>query len=167
MMLLTFFSSVLLVQICNIPFTNTRYTHPPTFDTMIQSNQACSETIKAPPPQPQAYLPGCMHFPINTWDNQKQGCCVGNPNAQRTLNKASVSLNGKSASCKMYVLAGSLGDILHTGEVCHVAIKSKRLLRSWENPADFRTMSTALLIREIAVNLTQLDWTQHDFHMAS
>lgn len=64
-----------------------------------------------------------------------------------------MSLNGNSASCEMYVLAGSLGDILHTGEVCHVVIKTNCLLRSWEKPADFRTVSTALLIREIAVNL--------------
>ena len=108
-----------------------------------------------------------MHFPINTRDNQKQGCHVGNPAAQLTLNKASVSLNGESASCEMYVLAGSLGDILHTREVCHAAIKTNCLLRSWENPADFRAMSTALLIRDITVNFTQKDWTQHDFYMAS
>lgn len=78
-----------------------------------------------------------------------------------------MSLNGKCASCKIYVLVGSPGDILHTGEVCHVAIKTNCLFRSWENPADFRTMSTALLMREIAVNFNQQDWTQHDFYMAS
>lgn len=50
----------------------------------------------------------------------------------------------------MNVPVGGLEDILHTGEVCHVAIKT----RSWENPADFRTMSTTLLIREITVNFT-------------
>lgn len=108
-----------------------------------------------------------MYFPINTWDNQKQGCCVGNLTAQLTLNKVSMSLNGKSASCTMYVLAGSLGDILHTGEVCHVTIKTNGLLRSWEIPTDFRIMSTVLLIREITVHFTQGDWTQHDFYMAS
>lgn len=74
-----------------------------------------------------------------------------------------MSLDGKSASCKMYVLAGSLGDILRTGEVCRAAIKANCLLSSWENPADFRTMSTALLIRGIAVNFTQehVTYTAH------
>lgn len=78
-----------------------------------------------------------------------------------------MSLNGKCASCEMYALAGSLGDILHTGEVCHVTIKTNCLLRSWENPAGFRTMSTALLIRDITVNSNQEGRTQHDFYMAA
>lgn len=36
-----------------------------------------------------------------------------------------------------------------------------------ENPAAFRTVSTALVITEITVNCTQEDWTQHDFYMVS
>lgn len=52
------------------------------------------------------------------------------------------------------------------GEVLHVAIKTNGLLKSWESPAGFRSMSTAPLIREITAHFSQEDWTQHDGYTA-
>lgn len=73
------------------PFISIPHQHPPFPETIIQSYQAYSETIESQQDQKkkkkhylhnqsQAYLPGCMHFLINTGDNQKQGCLCRKPN---------------------------------------------------------------------------------------
>lgn len=136
---------------CNFqyPFLQTPDTlNPPRLTTRSKQIKLVLWQLNPNKNQLQAHLPGCMHYPINTRDNQKQGCW-------RKPNRSTNAKQGQHVSKwqigVMHDVCASRqpGDILHTAEASHVAIKTECLLRSRENPADFRAMSTALLIRII------------------